>query len=406
VHMLSTSSFNALLKTLEEPPRHAVFILATTELHKIPATILSRCQRFDFRRIPEAEIMKRLQKIAGSESVTIDDEVTAAIAKVSEGCLRDAESLFGQVLALGETHITMSTASLLLPQSAARTIADILRTLVKRDAHGAMQALLSFTESGGNCKHLTDELAESVRDTLYLALGDTQAASADPDLQRAQIEMSKSVKPADLGQLLDLVLEARFRSTIGHLPQAPLEIAFVRFCYPVTPVSLPSAPVPTPVTPAPVKQLSAPVRTPTPALVRPSLAKPALPPSAKESVLPVAPVLPAAPVDESQLPPFVLEDVRDKWGRCISAVAEKSVAVSLLMKTATVAAVDGGLITLEVPYAIHAEKFKDMKTAAMVSAGIESIFMRPARLQVILQKKEEVTNTVDALLGAFGGKVV
>ncbi|MBP9827946.1 DNA polymerase III subunit gamma/tau [Patescibacteria group bacterium] len=421
VHMLSTSSFNALLKTLEEPPKHAVFILATTELHKIPATILSRCQRFDFRRIPEVEIMKRLQKIAASEAVTVDDDVTAAIAKSSEGCLRDAESLFGQLLALGEQHIGMSTASLLLPQSAARTIAGILRALSKREAYGAMNELLAFTESGGNCKHLADELAEAVRDTLYISLGDQASLSADPELGRSQTEASKALKPAEIGSLLDLVLEARFRSTLGNLPQAPLEIAFVRFCYPVVPVAAvapiatPSAPVVAPVVrapqpaPAAVAAPAAPARAPMPSFAKPTN-RAVLPPSAPNGSKLVEESSPRQPVvssaDGAELPALTLDDVKDKWGRCISVVAEKSVAVSLLMKTATVADVSGGRIILEVPYAIHAEKFKDNKTSLMVCAGIETIVMRPVHLEVVLQKREQVENTVDALLGAFGGNVV
>lgn len=418
VHMLSTSSFNALLKTLEEPPKHAVFILATTELHKIPATILSRCQRFDFRRIPEVEIMKRLQKIASSEAVTVDDDVTAAIAKSSEGCLRDAESLFGQLLALGEKHIGMNTASLLLPQSAAKTIAGILHFLSKRDAYGAMTELLAFTESGGNCKHLADELAEAVRDTLYISLGDQASLSADPELGRSQTEASKTLKPAELGSLLDLVLEARFRSTLGNLPQAPLEIAFVQFCYPATPAVMPivtpAQPIPAtvPVTraPQPVSAtLVVPTRVPMPSFAKPT-SRAVLPPSAPngsklvEEAQQTQPVV--ASVDGAELSPLTLDDVKDKWGRCISVVAEKSVAVSLLMKTANVAGVSGNLITLEVPYAIHAEKFKDAKTSVLVCAGIERILMRPVRLEVVLQKKEQVENTVDALLGAFGGNIV
>src|SRR5690242_6333091 len=101
VHMLSTSAFNALLKTLEEPPDKVVFILATTELHKLPATVISRCQRFDFRRIDQAALTARLKGLAEKEGYAVDADVLETIARSSDGCLRDAESLLSQLLALG-----------------------------------------------------------------------------------------------------------------------------------------------------------------------------------------------------------------------------------------------------------------------------------------------------------------
>ncbi|HLC70077.1 MAG TPA: DNA polymerase III subunit gamma/tau, partial [Patescibacteria group bacterium] len=107
VHMLSTSAFNALLKTIEEPPAHVVFVLATTEMHKLPATILSRCQRFNFKKVGFDEMLKRLEKIAKAEEIKIDQEVLERIIGKSEGCLRDAESLLGQVFSLNEKKITV-----------------------------------------------------------------------------------------------------------------------------------------------------------------------------------------------------------------------------------------------------------------------------------------------------------
>ncbi|HQC50654.1 MAG TPA: DNA polymerase III subunit gamma/tau, partial [bacterium] len=106
VHMLSTSAFNALLKTLEEPPAHVIFMFATTESHKIPATILSRCQRYDFRRIPSTLIAKELSRIAGNEGVKVDDSALRIIAHEATGSLRDAESLFDQAIAFSGDEIT------------------------------------------------------------------------------------------------------------------------------------------------------------------------------------------------------------------------------------------------------------------------------------------------------------
>ena len=115
VHMLSAAAFNALLKTLEEPPSHVLFILATTEIHKVPDTILSRCQRFDFRRLSESDLAKRLRWIAEQEDRAVDDEVIDAVVRVADGSSRDAESILGQLFALGGKKITRAEADLVLP---------------------------------------------------------------------------------------------------------------------------------------------------------------------------------------------------------------------------------------------------------------------------------------------------
>ncbi|MCD4760349.1 DNA polymerase III subunit gamma/tau, partial [bacterium] len=106
VHMLSKSAFNALLKTLEEPPKHVIFILATTEIHKVPETIISRCQRFDLKKIPLKDMVKRMSEIIEWEKVRMPETILAEIARRSEGCLRDAESLLGQVISLSSDEVT------------------------------------------------------------------------------------------------------------------------------------------------------------------------------------------------------------------------------------------------------------------------------------------------------------
>ncbi|MFC1613609.1 DNA polymerase III subunit gamma/tau, partial [Patescibacteria group bacterium] len=117
VHMLSISAFNALLKTLEEPPKDVIFILATTEIHKVPATIISRCQRYDFKKINSEDVVAKLNRIVLDEGREVDEKILKNIAIQTEGCLRDAESLLGQVLVFEEKKITVEMASLIIPSS-------------------------------------------------------------------------------------------------------------------------------------------------------------------------------------------------------------------------------------------------------------------------------------------------
>jgi DNA polymerase-3 subunit gamma/tau len=148
VHMLSTGAFNALLKTLEEPPKHVIFILATTEIHKVPATILSRCQRFDFTRLPLQNIIEKLSMIAKKEKVSIDADSLEMIAIAAEGGMRDAESLFGQVLSLEDKNITATEVEEILGTTDRKFYAELAELIFKKDATGAIARINNFLNDG------------------------------------------------------------------------------------------------------------------------------------------------------------------------------------------------------------------------------------------------------------------
>ncbi len=173
VHMLSTPAFNALLKTLEEPPPHTIFILATTEVHKIPRTILSRCQRFDFKRIPFAEISGQLKFIASKESITAGETVFQLIAREADGSMRDAQSLFDQVIASAGTDISeadVSDALGLMDRSILYTLSE---AVIGGDASGCLTLVENIYNFGYDLKKVCLEMLEHVRDlTLMKVTGD------------------------------------------------------------------------------------------------------------------------------------------------------------------------------------------------------------------------------------------
>ena len=132
VHMLSGGAFNALLKTLEEPPPHAIFVLATTEIHKIPATVLSRCQRHEFRRVPIDEIVANLKQIIKAENIQADDEALTLIARQSAGGMRDAQSLLDQLASTG-TKITLALAQQVLGTATSQTVLDVIASILNHE---------------------------------------------------------------------------------------------------------------------------------------------------------------------------------------------------------------------------------------------------------------------------------
>src|SRR5438067_2984807 len=171
VHMLSTSAFNALLKILEEPPPHIVFIMATTERHKLPATILSRCQQFVFRAISPAEIHAHLRQIADREGVKIDDRALGYIVKASEGSMRDAQSLLDQIISFSGQQVVdedvRDVLGLIPSEILDRTVAGV----AERDSRSLIENIGQVVDQGLNLQQYLREFVSRVRDMLVLKLG-------------------------------------------------------------------------------------------------------------------------------------------------------------------------------------------------------------------------------------------
>ncbi len=166
VHMLSTSAFNALLKTLEEPPAHAIFILATTEVNKIPATVISRCQKFDFKKINEKDIVNRLKFILESENRKLDDSIINTIAKLSDGGLRDAINLLDQALSLNKEDITVDDIYNLIGDINENAVFDILTAITSGNIKDVIKIVNQYYESGKNFIKVCEKLEILIKDIL------------------------------------------------------------------------------------------------------------------------------------------------------------------------------------------------------------------------------------------------
>lgn len=166
VHMLTTGAFNALLKTLEEPPAHAIFILATTEPHKIPPTIISRAQRFDFKAINEEEIVERLKFVAEEQEIDYDDEALTFIAKTSEGGMRDALSIMDQAIAFGDEHLTLQDALNVTGSVDEASLNQLFTEIIDGDVKSAFTTYHQFVSDGKEVNRLINDMIYFVRDTI------------------------------------------------------------------------------------------------------------------------------------------------------------------------------------------------------------------------------------------------
>lgn len=230
VHMLTDPAFNALLKTLEEPPAHVIFVLATTEPHKIPATIISRCQRFDFRRIPLAQITRWLDHISEAEGLEVEPAALDYIARQAGGSMRDAISLLDQLTAYGSQTITLAQVQAVLGAVASQAVMELADSLIGGDLARGLDTISRVVGDGAEPRQFTREFVEYLRGLLLLKMGDGQSLlrTSVPDETLVRMEEQAShLSPRTLLRATRLFNAAALEMKVGFLPQLPLELAFV-----------------------------------------------------------------------------------------------------------------------------------------------------------------------------------
>ena len=229
VHMLTEPAFNALLKTLEEPPPGVVFILATTDAHKIPSTILSRCQRHDFRKLGQGEIEERLREIARDERATVADGAMKAIARAAEGSLRDAQSLLDQVIAYSGAEVSENDVGAVLGLVEGEVLAQAAQAIIERDSGKALGLVESLSVRGYDLQRFCQEMLAHLRDLMVTkAIKDPapllQASRVPPDTIRSQ---AQAFTLADLETIFQVLSRAEFEMRRAPHPRFVLEMALV-----------------------------------------------------------------------------------------------------------------------------------------------------------------------------------
>ena len=236
VHMLSPSAFNALLKTLEEPPPYARFVLATTEPHRIPATVLSRCQRFDFRRIPVAEIAAHLAHIAKEEGCQLQEAAVFAIARSAQGCMRDAVSLLDQMTSYGATAeggdspvVSLEQVQQVLGSVASATVAEFVEVLATKDIAAGLQLIHELLLQGGSLHEFAGQVVEHLRGVMLLQMVGDGALLEDraPETVETMQQQAQRIPERKTLWAIKRFSEAMTELKGGYQPQLPLELALV-----------------------------------------------------------------------------------------------------------------------------------------------------------------------------------
>ena len=229
VHMLTTEAFNALLKTLEEPPEHTIFIFATTEPHKVPATVQSRCQRFDFRRIPAECIVERLAGIAEKENIQVDRDALFLIARKADGALRDAESLLDQLASFDETRISPQLVEEVLGLVDRDLLFDLTGALSRHDAKGCLALIDSVIDGGGDSDEFVLSLMEHLRNLLFIKIEDgfVRADLLESDRGRYE-EASAAFTEEDLLRMIQILSDLEADLSRSSQPRLRLELTIVK----------------------------------------------------------------------------------------------------------------------------------------------------------------------------------
>lgn len=206
VHMLTMEAFNALLKTLEEPPHHVIFILATTDPHKIPATILSRCQRFDFLKLTRTEIISKLKELMVQDGLDVDEEALSLIAENADGALRDAESILDQALSFSDGKLRIEEISRFLGLGSYQLLDNLFENIIKNDCAKSLEALNSLTDHGADLPQCLKKLVSYFRDLMIYMINPELVNIAETRLQRLN-ELSKNISVDRLMRIVKILTQ-------------------------------------------------------------------------------------------------------------------------------------------------------------------------------------------------------
>ena len=249
VHMLSTAAFNALLKTLEEPPPHAIFVLATTEVHKIPATVLSRCQQHEFRRIPVNDIATQLRTICKEEQIEIAEDALTLIARQATGSLRDGISLLDQLASTGEA-ISLDTAQQVLGTATAEEVIKLADAVLERQTAIGLGCIHQALDSGSDPRQYARQVVTYLRSLLLIKLGNAEQVDATEDMRVRMAAHSQAFEMAHLLRTIELFNRAATDARSSWHPGLPLELSLAQA------VSEPSSPLVSPAAPTATEQPS------------------------------------------------------------------------------------------------------------------------------------------------------
>ena len=385
VHMLSNSAANALLKTLEEPPPHVIFILATTEVHKLLPTILSRCQRYDFRRLSQANVMTELTHVCQGEGIKLDAEAMRLIARSSTGSMRDALNLLEQLTTYYGSEPSLSQAQTMLGITGDYRTKELVKQIIKKDISAGVATINSVNNDGLDLKQFGRELVEYLRSLLLIKTGSNDAV----DLSAEEISEFKALAAeASLEQILRAVkLFGQLQTGFDGYPTLPLELALVDSSLAPEPEALPAE---RPAAPTSQTQRAAsppPAARPQPRKEIPPPAAAAPPPRAVPRHAEPEPAMASAAASALQ-GGTEIERLKLNWRLVIEQAPpdiKKANAIAILRSGAHPAAIENNTVILAFRHSIHKELMEKVENQQVAEKIISNFLGHSCRISCIIE---------------------
>jgi len=426
VHMLTTEAFNALLKTLEEPPEHVKFIFATTQPDKLPSTIVSRCQRFDFRPISVIDIIKKLEIIVKHDKFKVDKEALFAIARAASGSMRDAESILDQLGAYSQNKIAVSDVSDMLGLVMQNSLFEIAESIAKKDAKNAIELADKIIGQGKDPYQFIISLMEHFRNLMIAKVGGTVLGNMldlPSEMQERIINQSNAFTLNEILNTIDKLIEAKDLSRRIDFLRLPLELTLAKLTLSEEESSLESQ--------KPSETLRLPVKNnfneqveknpvSKPAVQNPIKAKTSLN-STKGSVgfdaqepteeKPAEEIKGEEKIEPQQVD---LEQIKHSWHRLIKQLSTIKMSVSMFLQEGELTKIDKNILTITFPQSakFHKESLEEMATRSMIEEHIRDIFDQDIRLDFELADKKpeeesvEDNTMVKSALDTFRGRMI
>lgn len=456
VHRISQQAFDALLKTLEEPPAHVKFVFATTELNKVPITILSRCQKFTFNLVSRDNIIKKLKYIAECEGITVDDDIYRYIAKASLGSIRDSESIFDQIVPLLSSGADFEGVLDVLGEIKEFAILDFVEALFKKDSAKALTMIDDVIKQGKDLEKYVDNIIEVLRNVMLTKLLKDSAKKVvelPDELQNRTNALAAAIDPGFIVRAIDSFIDIKRVSRYIDSMRIPFEVAVVRLMYAKPAAARPAAARPAAAQAARPAQPAAAPRpqaspapqprpaanpAPNPAVKPMAQATPASPSSAPQAATsqqakPTAPLgsvasvfnefAPAAKATNNNAQPAVnaggtlnQANLANVWQQCVATIAKNKVILLGVMNVAKVVAVKGRSVVIGFPRncAFQKETFERqankeyIEQVFMRALGCEVKFLTQLLDETIAQEapKNTAAEFVNDVMDAFGGEMI
>jgi DNA polymerase-3 subunit gamma/tau len=390
VHMLSTAAFNALLKTLEEPPSHAIFVLATTEVHKIPATVLSRCQRHEFRRIPVTDIVNTLSDLAQKEGLSVTPDALALIARQSTGSLRDAISLLDQLSSAGEV-INLPLAQSVLGTATSQAVIDLVAAVLANDPGTGLEQIHRALDTGSDARQFARQIVDYLRSLLLIQIGEIPPSDETPEREAQMVENAQAISTPELLRVIRLFNQAVNDSRATWQPALPLEVALIESCQ-----SLPQ-PQPLPQGGNPAASVSSPKTQP-----------PARTESSPESGQ-VSSASALSPADDR-----LSNEISEQWPQVLNIVREKRPNLSGLLNSCQSRHLNGSVLVLGFASDLVKNMMDTRENLAIVQEVISQLMGTEiaVRCGITTAKNTDIPTEVDgdgmvaSALRDLGGEIV